>query len=162
MNRMRTDKGFSFIEVTIAVALMGILAVISLSSMKTYLARRDMLQGARQLAGDLRLTQQYAMTYKEQDRSFRLAYSPTSTSSYTIRKVKDSDGSVISTLKDVQFPASLTVTSTFTGNTAQFTPTGAPTQNGTFCISAGVSTTMKVDVLAGTGRTTDQEVTTCP
>src|SRR2546426_11456345 len=99
MNRMRTDKGFSFIEVTIAVALMGILAVISLSSMKTYLARRDMLQGARQLAGDLRLTQQYAMTYKEQDRSFRLAYSPTSTSSYTIRKVKDSDGSVISTLK---------------------------------------------------------------
>ena len=74
--------------------------------------------------------------------------------------VKVSDGSVP---KDILLPTSLTVTSTFTGNIAEFSPKGAPTQKGTFCVSAsGITTMMKIDVLAGTGRTTTQEVTTCP
>jgi len=154
VKQMRTDEGFSFIEIILAVAIMGILTVISLSSMQKYSSRRDMLQGARQLAGDLRLTQQFAMT---QGQNFKLVYAASSTSSYTI--VKSSDSSVS---KSFLLPSSLIVTSTFTGNTAEFAATGAPVQSGTFCVSAGVSTKMKVDVLAGTGRTTDQEVTTCP
>jgi len=154
VTQMRTDEGFSFIEIVLAVAIMGILAVISLSSMQKYSSRRDMLQAARQLTGDLRLTQQFAMT---QGQNFKLVYAASSTSSYTI--VKSSDSSVS---KSFLLPSSLTVTSTFTGNTAEFAATGVPVQSGTFCVSAGVSTKMKVDVLAGTGRTTDQEVTTCP
>jgi len=154
MKRLRSEGGFNFIELTVAIALMGILAVVSLSSMSKYTARRDILQGGRQLAGDLRLTQQFAMT---QGQNFKLVYAASSTSSYTI--VKSSDSSVS---KSFLLPSSLIMTSTFTGNTAEFAATGAPVQSGTFCLSAGVSTKMKVDVLAGTGRTTDQEVTTCP
>ena len=155
MNRIGSDKGFSFIEVAIAVVLMGILAVISLTSMKTYSARRDMTAGGRQLAGDLRLTQQLAMA---QGQNFKLVYAPSSTSSYTI--IKSSDSSLS---KSVLLSSSLTVTSTgFTSNTAEFAKTGAPVQSGTFCVSAGVSTIMKVDVLAETGRVTDQEVSVCP
>jgi len=155
VKRTRADEGFSLIETILVVILMGMLSLIGLSSMSKFSARRNMLQGAGQLAGDLRLTQQFAVT---QDQNFRLVYVPSSTSSYTIVKV--SDGSVS---KDILLPSSLTVTSTFTGNIAEFSPKGAPTQKGTFCVSAsGVSTIMKIDVLAGTGRTTTQEVTTCP
>ena len=155
MKRMRADEGFSLIETILVVILMGMLSLIGLSSMSKFSARRDVLQGAGQLAGDLRLTQQFAVT---QDQNFRLVYAPTSTSSYTIVKV--SDGSVS---KDILLPTSLTVTNTFTGNIAEFSPKGAPTQKGTFCVSAsGITTMMKIDVLAGTGRTTTQEVATCP
>src|SRR5881409_2508844 len=126
MKRLRSEGGFNFIELTVAIALMGILAVVSLSSMSKYTARRDILQGGRQLAGDLRLTQQFAMT---QGQNFKLIYAPSSTSSYTI--VKSSDSSVS---KYVLLPSSLTVTSTFTGNTAEFAATGAPVQSGTFCL----------------------------
>src|SRR2546429_2727167 len=136
------------------VALCGLLHSCCRRSMQKSSSRRDMLQGARQLAGDLRLTQQFAMT---QGQNFKLVYAASSTSSYTI--VKSSDSSVS---KSFLLPSSLIMTSTFTGNTAEFAATGAPVQSGTFCLSAGVSTKMKVDVLAGTGRTTDQEVTTCP
>src|SRR2546422_5669396 len=155
VKRMRADEGFSLIETILVVILMGMLSLIGLSSMSKFSARRDMLQGAGQLAGDLRVTQQFAVT---QDQNFRLVYAPTSTSSYTIVKV--SDGSVS---KDILLPTSLTVTSTFTGNIAEFSPKGAPTQKGTFCVSAsGITTMMKIHVLAGPGRTTTQEGTTCP
>src|SRR5438132_13599726 len=97
------------------------------------------------------------MTTIPEHQTSTIAYTSTSTSSYTI--VKSSDSSVS---KSLLLPSSLTVTRTFTGDTAEFAATGAPVQSGTFCVSAGVSTKMKVDVLAGTGRTTDQEVTTCP
>lgn len=150
------DDGFSFVEVAVVIALMGMLAVISLPSLKTYASRRDMIQGTQQLAGDLRLAQQFAMA---QSQNAQLAYAPSSTSSYTIC-CKVSDGSIV---KDVLLPSSLTVRSTFTSpaNTAVFGKTGAPTQGGTFCIEAGVSTVMKVDVQAISGRITIQEATTC-
>src|SRR5207249_10116068 len=83
VKQMRTDEEFSFIEIILAVAIMGILTVISLSSMQKYSSRRDMLQGARQLAGDLRLTQQFALT---QGQNLRLVYAASATSSYTILK----------------------------------------------------------------------------
>src|SRR2546427_10566747 len=150
----RAGEVFSLIETILVVILMGMLSLIGLSSMSKFSTRRDMLQGAGQLAGDLRLTQQFAVT---QDQNFRLVYAATSTSSYTIVKV--SDGSVP---KDILLPSSLTVTSTFTGNIAEFSPKGAPTQKGTFCVSAsGVSTIMKIDVLAGTGAPPTQGGTTC-
>src|SRR2546425_10915680 len=146
----RADEGFSLIETILVVILMGMLSLIGLSSMSKFSARRNMHQGAGQLEGDLRLTQQFAVT---QDQNFRLVYVPSSTSSYTIVKV--SDGSVS---KDILLPSSLTVTSTFTGNIAEFSPKGAPTQKGTFCVSAsGVSTIMKIDVLAGTRGAPTQE-----
>lgn len=153
-NWAKADDGIGFIEIIVAIALMGLLAVLSLSSMRTYASRRDMLAAGRQLAGDLRLTQQLAVT---QDQNFRLVYAPSSTSSYTIRRVSDNSIS-----KDVLFPSTVTVTGTFAGNLAEFRPTGGPVQTGTFCVSSAVSTVMKVDVLAGTGRTTLQEVSTCP
>ena len=56
MKRTRADEGFSLIETILVVILMGMLSLIGLSSMSKFSARRDMLQGAGQLAGDLRLT----------------------------------------------------------------------------------------------------------
>src|SRR2546428_3381257 len=130
----RADEAFSLIETILVVILMGMLSLIGLSSMSKFSARRNMLQGAGQLAGDLRLTQQFAVT---QDQNFRLVYLPSSTSSYTIVKV--SDGSVA---KDVQIPTTLTVSlppcpptcAAFTGTIAEFVATGAPIQKGTFCV----------------------------
>ncbi len=149
---MRTQRGFAVLELMLALAIMGLLAVVALPSLQRYMAQRDLQQTARQLGTDLRLTQQYAVTQNE---PFRLAYVAAS-AQYSLLRV--SDGTLV---KQVGVPSTLSISSTFTSDRVDFTATGAPVQSGAFCVSDGTAILM-VDVQPGTGRAQIAEVPTCP
>lgn len=142
--------GLGVLEVLLALTLVAVLVAVGLPPLQRYLALRDLEQTARGLAADLRLTQQYAVTQHE---AYRLAYAA---GRYTIARV--SDGAVS---KQVDVPASVTVTSTWAGDAVEFAPTGAPAAAGSFCLTDG-STARQVEVLPATGRVSVQEVPACP
>lgn len=150
---MRADSGMGAIEIILAIVFLAMLAVISIPQVQRYQASRDLRHAARLIGGDMRLTQQYAVTQNE---NFRLVYVSSPTSNYTIQKV--SDGSVV---RSVDLPTTVTVTSTFVSNRVEFSSTGAPAASGAFCLTDG-TTTMKVDIQPATGRLQLAEVTSCP
>ena len=149
---MKTEQGVSVLELVVALAIGGVLTLMALPYLQRYMALRDMRQTAQLLGADLRLTQQYAVT---QNQTFRLQYTVAS-AQYTL--VRTSDATV---LKVVAVPSTLTITTTFPSNWADFTSTGAPVQSGTFCLTEGTSN-MKVDVQPATGRVQIAEVAACP
>lgn len=149
---MKAQRGVGALELLIALAIGGLLAVIALPHLQRYMAIRDLQQTARLLGADLRLTQQYAVT---QNQSFRFEYVAGSTQ-YTLQRL--SDGTV---LKVVAVPSTVTISSTFPSNRADFAGTGAPVQSGTFCLTEGMAI-LKVDVQPATGRTQITGVATCP
>ena len=139
---MRTEDGTAFLEIVLVIFLIGLLTVVTLPQLQGYQSSRDLRHTGRQLGGDTRLTQQYAIA---KDENFRLEY-VTAPARFIIRKVSDN-----SVIKEVALPATVAVTSTFTSDRVEFLPTGAPTQSGAFCLSQS-SNKMKVDVLPATGR----------
>jgi Tfp pilus assembly protein FimT len=149
---VKTEQGVSVLELVIALAIGGILTLVALPYLQRYMALRDMRQTARLLGADLRLTQQYAVT---QNQTFRLQYTVAS-AQYTLLRI--SDGTVV---KVVGVPSTVAITTTFPGNSADFTSTGAPVQTGTFCLTEGTSN-MKVDAQPATGRVQIAEVAACP
>lgn len=150
---MRTQAGIGVIEIVFVIMLLGVLAVISLPSLVSYQANRDLRHAARQLSGDLRATQQFAIT---QDEKFALVYTAAPGPAYTIQKSSDS-----SVVRAADLPPSVTVTGSFAGTPAEFASTGAPAVGGEFCLTNG-TLILKVDVQAATGRVQIAEVTTCP
>jgi Tfp pilus assembly protein FimT len=142
----------SVLEVIVALAIGGLLTIVALPHLQRYMALRDLRQTARLLGADLRLTQQYAIT---QNQMFRLQYTAAS-AQYTLLRTSDS-----TTLKVVAVPSTVTITTTFPSNWADFAGTGAPVQSGTFCLTEGTAN-LKVDVQPATGRVQIAEVTTCP
>lgn len=149
---MRTQDGFGVLELLLALAIMAILVVAALPNLQRYLAQRDLQQTARLLSTDLRLAQQYAVTQNE---AYRLQYVGAA-ANYTLLRV--SDGTVV---KQVDLPATVVITNTFTGDRAEFAATGAPVQGGTFCLTDGTGA-LKVEVLPATGRVEITEAPTCP
>lgn len=149
---MKSERGVSVLELVVALAIGGVLTLMALPYLQRYMALRDMRQTARLLGADLRLTQQYAVT---QNQTFRLQYTAAS-AQYTLLRTSDA-----TVLKVVAVPPTVTITTTFPSNLADFTSTGAPVQIGTFCLTEGTSN-MKVDVQPATGRVQIAEVATCP
>ncbi len=147
---MRTERGFSILELLLVLAIGAILVVAALPHLQRYLAVRDLEHTARLLGADVRLTQQYAVT---QDESYRLEYA---SPQYSLRRI--SDGTIV---KVVDVPPTITVTTSFPSNRVDFTATGAPVQTGAFCLTDG-SAILRVDVQPATGRTQITEVPTCP
>lgn len=146
----RGQAGLGVLEVLVALMVAAVLVVAGLPSLQRYLALRDVEHTARGLGVDLRLAQQYAVTQHE---AFRLAFAPPG---YAIVRV--SDGTAV---KQVEVPASVTVTTTFPADTVEFSPTGAPSSAGSVCLTDG-TVARRVDVLAATGRVSVQEVPSCP
>jgi prepilin-type N-terminal cleavage/methylation domain-containing protein len=149
---VKTEQGISLLEVIVALAIGGLLTLVALPHLQRYMALRDLRQTARLLGADLRLTQQYAVT---QNQTFRLQYTAAS-AQYTLLRTSDSTA-----LKVVAVPSTVTITTTFPSNWADFASTGAPVQSGTFCLTEGTAN-LKVDVQPATGRVQIAEVTTCP
>jgi Tfp pilus assembly protein FimT len=143
-------RGWGVVEVLVALTVAAVLVVVGLPPLQRYLALRDLEHAARGLGADLRLTQQYAVTQHE---AFRLASTP---SGYAI--IRASDGTVV---KQVDIPATVTVTSTFVADTAEFAATGSPASAGSFCLTDGTNA-RKVEVLPATGSVSVQEVPSCP
>lgn len=149
---MKNQDGFGLLELLLALAIMAILVAAALPNLQRYLAQRDLQQTARLLSADLRLAQQYAVTQNE---AYRLQYTSAS-AQYTLLRV--SDGTVV---KQVDLPATVVITSTFSSDRAEFAATGAPVQSGMFCLTDGTGV-LKVDVQPATGRAQISEVPTCP
>ncbi len=149
---MKNQRGFGVLELLLALAIMVILVVAALPNLQRYLGQRDLQQTARLLSTDLRLTQQYAVTQHE---AYRLQYVGAA-ANYTLLRV--SDGTVV---KQVDLPATVVITNTFTSDRAEFAATGAPVQSGMFCLTDGTGV-LKVDVQPATGRAQITEVPTCP
>lgn len=150
---MRTEQGITIIEVVVAIILLGLLTVLTLPQLQRYAAGRDLRHVARYLSGDIRLTQQYAVTQHE---NFRLVYAAAPASGYTIRRVSDN-----AVIKEAELPETVAVTGAFASTPVEFSSTGAPAQAGAFCLGDG-SGLLKVDVQPATGRVQISEVTSCP
>lgn len=150
---MSGDRGLGVIELVLALVILGLLAVITVPQVSRYQASRDLRHAARLLAGDLRLTQQYAVT---QDENFRLVYSATPNSEYSIVRMSDS-----TVVRLTQLPETITVSGSFAATPVEFAPTGAPALAGEFCLTDG-NNIIKVNVLVATGRVEQAEVTSCP
>lgn len=148
---LRDDRGLTMIELLAALIFIAFLAVVALPRLEQYEASRNLKQAARQLGGDVRLAQQYAIT---QDEKFRLVYTA-SPSGYTIQKVSDS-----SVVKQADLPPGITVSGSLAGTPVEYGATGAPTASGQFCLSDGV-TILKVDVQPATGRVGISEDSSC-
>ena len=146
----RGQVGLGVLEVLVALMVAAVLVVAGLPLLQRYLALRDVEHTARSLGADLRLAQQYAVTQHE---GFRLTSAPPG---YAIVRVSDG-----ATVKQVEVPASVTVTSTFPADTVEFSPAGVPSSAGSFCLTDGAAA-RRVDVLAATGRVSVQEVPSCP
>ncbi|MBI2247869.1 MAG: hypothetical protein HYU65_08055 [Armatimonadetes bacterium] len=149
---MSREDGIGVIEILFVIMVIGLLAVVSLPQLERYQAARDLRHSARQMSGDLRLAQQFAIT---QDERFRLVY-VAAPSSYTIQRSADS-----TVMKAADLPPSVTVTGSYAGTPVEFAATGAPSAPGEFCLSDGTQI-LKVDVQPATGRVQISEVVTCP
>lgn len=150
---MSGERGIGLVELLLALAILALLALIALPRLSSYQASRDLRHAARLVAGDLRLTQQYAVTG---DENFRLVYSATPVVEYSIVRVSDS-----AEVRKTQLPETVTVTGSFAATPAEFTATGAPMLAGEFCLTDSISI-IKVTVLVATGRVEAAEVTACP
>lgn len=150
---MRNDGGLGVIEILFVIMLLGAMTVVALPQLERYMATRDLTHAARQLGGDIRLAQQFAIT---QDERFRLVYTAALSSAYTIQR--SSDGTIV---KQADLPATVTVTGSFAGIPVEFAATGAPVAGGEFCLTDGARI-LKVDVRPATGRVNISEVGACP
>lgn len=150
---MRHEGGIGMIEILIVIMLLGLMTVVALPRLEGYMTARDVTHAARQLGGDVRATQQFAIT---QDERFRLVYTATPSPAYTIQR--SSDGSVV---RQADLPATITVIGSFVTTPLEFTPTGAPVASGEFCVTNGIMI-RKIDVRPATGRVNVSDVSACP
>lgn len=60
---MRSERGFTLIEILVVIAIMGLIAAFALPRFSSAQAKADMSSTARQLAAGLRSTRSLAMTH---------------------------------------------------------------------------------------------------
>lgn len=151
---VKDEAGFSLAEIAIVIFLVGALLLISLSSLRGYQSSINLKALARGFAGDLRLTQQYAVT---NDQDYKLVVITAGTPLYRIQRV--SDGALA---KEVDLPADVTVTTTFVSNAVSFASTGVPSAAGGISVTDTSGNTLTACVRATTGRVQIVEGGTCP
>lgn len=149
---MDAEAGVGVLELLVAIFVAAMIVVFVMPSLENYQKLRDLRQASRQLASDLRLTQQYAGTL---DEPVRLTYTASPAPGYTIAK------SAGGQLKSAALPVTISVSGSYASGPAEFIASGAPTAAGEFCLTEGTQI-MRVDVTAGTGRVQVTEVATCP
>jgi len=149
----RDEAGIGLLEILFVIMLLGLMTIVALPQLERYITARDVTHSARQLVGDVRATQQFAIT---QDERFRLVYTALPSPAYAIQK--SSDGSVV---RQVDLPTTVTVTGSFATTPVEFTPTGGPVASGEFCLTNG-TLIRKIDVRPATGRVSVSEVSVCP
>ena len=121
-------KGFTLLEITAVIAIIGILAAISLPVYQQLKPTLKLNAEARQLASDLRSAQQMAIT---EQINYLVVINPAE-NSYAIVKSTGQTAQSRS-LDDVSFYA----IAGLTDNTAEFTATGAAEESGTIILTNG-------------------------
>lgn len=135
-------KGFTIIEIVLVIALIGILATISLPVYKKTAAHYSLITAARMIASDIRLAQQRSIT---ESRSYRLLFN-TGSDNYQLLSV--SNKSEINYL-----PKGIKIIRTnFTDKTLSFLPSGAPSQGGRVVLENRFGGRRYIIVTPATGR----------
>ncbi len=135
----RHQAGFSLVELMIVLVVAGIILAFGAPALRRYVDSYRVRDGATQLASELRLARQKAVTNNTENWLFMAA----GTSSYFTRyRTKDAAGnwSPYSSWSSWTLPTNTKfISPNFGGNTwVYFTPDGKPNQGG----SAGVTSTI--------------------
>lgn len=153
--RLKKQNGVTFIEVMIAVVLIGILAGLALASFTGFSEKVKLRNQSRDIMSNLRLARSLAVAAKEQygiffdtgNQRFVLFKDKVNPSSYTY----EAGDSAIYTqnLESVNFGAC-----SFPNNTVCFKPSGSANAGGQVGLysCSGASDLMSIDLLASTGR----------
>lgn len=145
---MAGERGITLIEVVIALVLIGLATIFVLPRLEGYRALVDLRRTAFAVAADLRVAQQLAVS---RDANHRWVYASAPSPHYTVERV---GGSVV---KDVDVPASVTVSADPAGLSPEFTPTGAPLVPGDICLADAAGNVYTISVQIATGRVALQE-----
>lgn len=132
-------KGFTIIELSVVIAVITLLAMITIPVLANYQRTAKLRNEARLFATNLRYAQQLAIT--EQDiYSVKLFIS---TNSYQI--VNESTNNII---KDVTLSSAVTIgeINSFTNDTIQFNPTGAAIETGNVALINAKNQTSTVEI----------------
>ena len=111
-------KGFTIIEIVLVIALIGILATISLPVYKKTAAHYSLITAARMIASDIRLAQQRSIT---ESRSYRLLFN-TGSDNYQLLSVSNK-----SEINYIQ-KGNKIIRTNFTDKTVSYLPSGAHSQ----------------------------------
>lgn len=120
---IKEEKGFTLIEVLIAIGIVGIIALISLPFLVFYRPSMQLSGFARELASDLRYAQQLAVT-EQIEYGARI-----SSSEYSVIKFQEGQET---TIKNNNLPQGIEIyeISGFTNNEIKFNPYGAVKESG--------------------------------
>jgi len=165
----RHNKGFTFVELVIAVAVVGALSIVAYVAMDSSLGGYRLGNAESHVIGALRYAQQQAMTNSDW---YGVSFQVNPVNQYTVYQT---DGSTDTALPDPVNPAATMVTNVATdfpgviissvniagGSKVEFSPTGEPfnDRSGSAIVSTGTVTLTHdavnrvIDILPVTGRT---------
>ncbi len=136
-------KGFTLIEVVLVIAILGLLSTVAVPNFKNTLAKYKLEMAAKELAQNIQLAQQKAIT---RGNICKIVLDLHKKDNYMV--LSGGRGKMIKLPPGVYFDWT---TYYDVNNTIVFNPTGAPNRGGTVAITNGKDT-LYVIVLLSTGR----------
>lgn len=123
-------KGVTFIELVVALAILGILAAVTVPTMKNYLPSWQLSGTARLMVSKIRQAQEEAVTIQKSHRVyFKSTVPPVS---YQLIKVDGGDQE----LETITMPQNITLQLNIS-NPITFSPDGGPDYNGSIILNLG-------------------------
>lgn len=123
--RKRVSRGFTLVEIALAMALLGIVLVVSLPTLSRPLAHYRLIAAAGQMAQDLREVQQIALN---EESSYYGVFFAAGGHYYEVRKAEGVSPKIIKRV--VLPPTARIVATTFNNNYLSFTAKGTPYPTG--------------------------------
>lgn len=123
---MKPSKGFSLIEVLIAIVVIGIVAAVAGLNLHAYTLNRNLKSAARELASDFTLCKQKAAS---ESKTYQIVFNSPSAGSYTIQTTIGTDPKTTKSVSS--FGKDITINSETFGGTVNFNSRGtvAPVGN---------------------------------
>lgn len=130
MKKLKTQKGFSLVELLVAMTIIVILASVIILYITNFLPQIRLTNGAREVVSALRKAQNLATT-EQNIHSVRFAQG---TNNYSIIRITNGTETILET---IQLPSKITILSlTFLNNEVKFEPSGAAQSQGTVTLSS--------------------------
>jgi len=122
---MKPSKGFSLIEVLIAIVVIGIVAAVAGLNLHAYTLNRNLKSAAREIASDFTLCKQKAAS---ESKTYQIVFNSPSAGSYTIQTTISTDPTVVKSVSS--FGKDITIDSETFGGTVNFNSRGTITPLG--------------------------------